>query len=294
MKNVINISFIALIAVFILFIYKLGGLDPLLPENLFSDESSRINSTQSFEPGQTVSMNQMQGVSAVSNKAEIGPHKWIIACETDFPPYNFIDNQGNKTGLDTELISAVLKHLNVNFEIKTFPWKRVVYSLDNNYVDCAFQFVGKPERFEKYWMIGPLRSGITLFAVKKDSSIRDYTSLQDLTPYAIGYALGYSYTPEFDSALFLKKEELRNNTLLVNALVHNRVDLMIGDLNTLSYTAKNNGQYSEIRFLPTILKEVPRYIAFPRERKEQAELFAQGLESIKENGTYARIMKAWQ
>ncbi|MBF0224251.1 MAG: transporter substrate-binding domain-containing protein [Desulfobacterales bacterium] len=221
-------------------------------------------------------------------------YTWKVVCERDFPPYNYVDDKGNKTGLDTELVTAILNYLKIEFEIINYPWNRVVNSVDTNEADFAYQFVGKPERFEKYCMIGPIRSGITLFAVRKDSKIDNYGTLSDLKKYSIGHVTGYAYTDEFDSAEYLNKQDVIDNNLLVQILVKGRTDLIIGDLNTLSYFAKANGMYEQIRFLPKILKEVPRYIAFPKEKKQQSELFEKGLNAIKASGTYDKIIKKWK
>ncbi|SLM32351.1 conserved hypothetical protein [Desulfamplus magnetovallimortis] len=303
-KNVVIVAICC--AIFSIYIYKAyylnesGAIDNgaiILSQSesskAFSPEHGELPPEKVAEKSNNIMDTISQSASSADSKKN-DDEKWHLICEKEFPPYNFIDASGNKTGLDTELITAVLNHLNIEFEISTAPWKRVVYSVDNNEVDFGYQFAGKPERFEKYWMVGPLRKEITLFAVNSASPIEDYSTLDGLKNYTIGHVLGYSYTPEFDKATFLKKETARDNNLLIKLLVNSRVDMIIGDLNTLSYSAKLKGEYEKIRFLPTILKEVPRYVAFPKDRKEKAELFAKGLDEIQNNGVYQTIMDRWK
>ena len=217
---------------------------------------------------------------------------WVVVSETHFPPYNF-NEDGKRTGMDTEIVEAVLGHIGVTPKHDSFPWNRVVNSIDHNQCDLAFQFVGKPERFKKYHMVGPHRSGLTVFAVRADSTIT-YENLEDLTGKTVGIVGGYSYTPEFDQAGFLRKDPARDNLLNLRKLAAGRVDLAIGDLHTMAFFAKKAGIAKRIRFLPNPLKEVPRYIAFPKRRGENAARFGKALEELMADGTIKAIIDRWQ
>ncbi len=43
---------------------------------------------------------------------------WIIVTHENYPPYNFLDEAGKPAGLDTELVQAVMKYLNIEYTIK--------------------------------------------------------------------------------------------------------------------------------------------------------------------------------
>lgn len=131
--------------------------------------------------------------------------EWIIVTHANYPPYNFLNNAGEPAGLDTELVQAVMKYLNIDYTIKFVPWKRVMLLTENNQVDLSFQYKSKEERRQKYLLVGPLRSGKTVFVVRQDSEISDYGTLEDFKPYTIGHNLGYSYGKKFDNASYLKK-----------------------------------------------------------------------------------------
>lgn len=228
--------------------------------------------------------------------ASFGPaaaaETWTVASEDNFPPYNF-SQDGKRTGMDTEIVEAVLTRLGITPDHKAMPWNRVVNDLDHDQVDLAFQFVGKPERFEKYHMIGPHRSGLTVFAVRADSALT-FDTLDDLKGQRIGVVNGFSYTPEFDQADFLKKEAVSDNAQNLRKLAAGRLDAIIGDLHTLSYLAKGEKLDGKLKFLPKALSEVPRYIAFPKPRGDKADRFAKALADLQADGTIAGIVKRWQ
>lgn len=216
---------------------------------------------------------------------------WTVASEENFPPYNF-EQDGARAGMDTEIVDAVLKHIGVTPEHRGLPWSRVVNDLDQNQIDIAFQFVGRPDRFEHYNMVGPHRTGLTVLAVPAGSTLV-FNGLDDLKGLTVGTVQGFSYTPEFDASGLFRKEAAVNNTLNVLKLAGGRLDAIIGDLHTLTHIARQERMVDRIRFLPKPLAEVPRYIAFPKPRADKAERFAKGLEELKENGAIGAIVRKW-
>lgn len=65
---------------------------------------------------------------------------WRIVSHPNYPPYDFEDESGQPTGLDTELVKAVMEYLNIEYSITFVPWKRVVHMTEKNALDLSFQF----------------------------------------------------------------------------------------------------------------------------------------------------------
>lgn len=217
---------------------------------------------------------------------------WTVVCEEEFPPYNYTED-GKKTGIDTEIVYAVLKEIGVTPAHDGLPWNRVVAMLDQNQTDLAYQFVGTPERMERYSMVGPIRVGHTVFAVPVDSALA-YDTLEDLKGKTIGLVQGFSYSTEFNEAGFLNKDvSATNNEILVRKLAAKRYDVIIGDFNTLNFLAARNHLSEQIRFLPKVYQDVPRYVAFPKQRADKADRFRAGLEAVRARGEIDAILKRW-
>ncbi|HLN24155.1 MAG TPA: transporter substrate-binding domain-containing protein [Patescibacteria group bacterium] len=216
---------------------------------------------------------------------------WTVVCEDQYPPYNFIKD-GVKTGLDTEVVHAVLAQIGAEEDLQVFPWSRALNMLENGAADMLYQIVATPERREKFILVGPLRSGRTVLVARADSTIA-YQSLDDLKPYNIGMVRAFKYTAEFDDAP-LSKVLSNDNPTLIRMLIAKRLDLVVGDYNTLSYVARAEGVYDQIKVLPQPLGEVPRYVAFPKDRRDKAERFQQGLDVLRANGTLDKILMRWE
>jgi len=218
---------------------------------------------------------------------------WRIACDDNFPPYNFVD--GDKVvGLDAEIVAALVKQAGAEVDFEPQPWSRVQDMLERGVVDAAFQFVGRPDRFEKYFMIGPHRMGQTVFAARsgRDIAVR---GLDDLRGYRIGTVRGYTYGAAFDGATHLSKDMTAGDNLqLVRMLVAGRVDLIIGDREALMHFARNAGLHAQMQLLQPAFSEVPRYIAVPRSKPEIAARLDRALTELRRNGRLADILRRWE
>jgi len=214
---------------------------------------------------------------------------WRIGADQNFPPYAFVEN-GTLKGIHVDIVKAVMKEIGINYKISTYPWARVVRVTNNSEVDFSFPWVGKPQRFEKYLLVGPIHEGRTVFAVKKSSTIK-YETLNDISGLTVGTVRDYSYSTEFDNATNFKKDSAaKDNINILKKLTGGRVDLIIGDENVLAAEAKKLGLLGEIKFLPKAVKNALRYATFPKQHKKQAETFKAGLDKIIASGEYQKIL----
>lgn len=219
---------------------------------------------------------------------------WVIATDQHFPPYVYQDAGGIK-GIHVDIVAAVMQRMDADYKLSAYPWARVVLLTDKNEVDFSFPFVAKPERFEKYLMVGPIHHGRTVLAVRSEDIYFKFKSLQDLNGMVVGTVRGYAYEKAFDDADFFHKDiSSTDNVSLVKKLVFKRLDIIIGDENVLTEEAKKLGVNGKLRFLPKIITEAVRYVAFPKNRPERARAFQQALDAIIADGTYQKILERYK
>ncbi|MEI6557694.1 MAG: transporter substrate-binding domain-containing protein [Rhodospirillaceae bacterium] len=221
-----------------------------------------------------------------------GTEYWTIASEDHFPPYNFT-NKGQRTGIDTQIVNAILKELGVEAQHKAVSWPEVVKLLDTGKVDVAFQFVGNEERFKKYFMIGPFRVGTTVIMMKKGKTV-PFNTVKDLVGLRIGIVKGFSYSPDFDAADFLTKIPAGGSLTNFRRLFLDIVDAIVGDRKTLEYFAEQDGLRDKVDVLEKPLILAPRYIAMPRAQADKAARFRDAFERLKAVGAIDRIITDWQ
>ncbi len=152
--------------------------------------------------------------------------------------------------------------------------------LQKHELDFAWQFIDSPERRKDFNLAGPIRSSETVFFVPIDSKIKSWNQLSDFKNLIIGTARGYKYSDEFDNNKDLEKEESNSNQTLVLKTIGKRVDLSIGDKNSILYILKTSNNLNKIRFLEKPLKIVPRFVGFSKNNIQLSKKFQLTLDKI--------------
>ncbi len=217
---------------------------------------------------------------------------WSIACDDNFAPYNYFEDK-QLVGIDVDLVTALVRQAGADPQFEAMSWNRVREKLDHGQIDAAFQFIGLPERFEKYHMIGPYRTGRTVFAVQRNMAV-SFERYDDLQRYVIGVVKGFNYGVPFDTDASLRKDNTAgDNRQLLRMLAAGRVTLAIGDERTLGHVIRQERLQDQITFLPRAFNEIERYIAVPRNRPQIAARLETALAALQVTGELNAILQKW-
>ncbi|APJ03787.1 substrate-binding periplasmic protein [Silvanigrella aquatica] len=218
--------------------------------------------------------------------------EWKGACEKNYPPFNYI-NKNKKLGMDYEIINLVMRKLGVKYSVHNDSWDKVHALLKDEEVDFAWQFVSTPERQKLFYLVGPIRYGLHAFMVRKSSTMINWHKLSDFDKKRIGIVRKYNYTTEFDNYKNFTKVEFANNNDLIIGLTKGFVDAIIGDFYTLSFEARTNNYTKQVRFLPSSVKKIPRYVAFSKKNKDKSIAFGNALKTLIQTAEYKEIIKKY-
>ena len=220
---------------------------------------------------------------------------WRVVGDEQFAPYSFVTAEDDTPrGLDVELVDAVLREAQVPYEIRLYPWERVKRMLDRGEVQMAFQFAATPQRQAQYELVGPLRSGATVFMTTAKTAISDWQTLDNLSPYVIGQVRGYAYEENFDRADLARDTSAQNPRQLVSMLLAGRIDIIVGDQAQLLYFIREQRAQEQVRALPRPLIKMPRFVTFAKGDTERAQLFSEALVRLRNTGKLDEIQRRWQ
>lgn len=118
----------------------------------------------------------------------------------NFPPYEFLDADGNPSGFNIDILQAVAEVIDLDVEIKLGPWSQVRDDLENGRIDIATGMIASPERehrvdFSTPFLIinyamftreeSPVQSAKDLrgreLIVQREDIMHDYAVTNDLT-----------------------------------------------------------------------------------------------------------------
>lgn len=219
--------------------------------------------------------------------------KSISLVTLNWAPY--ADEKLENFGFTSEIISQAFERAGYKVTITFNPWKRALVDTERGEYDALYCAYYTEERAKTYGMSEPYAESILGFFKKKDKNIK-FAALQDLKPYKIGITLGYANSEEFDSATYLDKDTAPSDESSIKKLVADRIVLSTMDkfvgLHILNTTVQEGKDTIEFMEKPLIVNKL--YVCFSKAKpgweKKLAD-FNSGLEQIKKDGTYEKILK---
>lgn len=114
--------------------------------------------------------------------------KLVVACETAWPPFAYINNAQELVGYDVEVAAEIAKRLGVEIEYSSSnSWDGIVASLDSGRVDAIFNGVNVAGRVDKYGLTDPYMVNQLVLTVAADNE--EIKSFEDLEGKLVANAL---------------------------------------------------------------------------------------------------------
>lgn len=101
----------------------------------------------------------------------------IVIGSDDYPPFNYVDENGQPTGIDVDLAKEAFGRMGYQAVFKQINWEEKRTLLEDGKIDCIWGSFSIDGREDDYNWAGPYMVSRQVVAVNKDSDI--YT-LQDL------------------------------------------------------------------------------------------------------------------
>ncbi|MFH1851391.1 MAG: transporter substrate-binding domain-containing protein [Candidatus Neomarinimicrobiota bacterium] len=222
--------------------------------------------------------------------AEAGQDTIQVRGHYNYPPYEFLDDTGNATGFNVEVIQAVAKIMGLEINLELGPWEEITTALESGTIDALIGVYYSPERAEKFDFTIPYETVSYSLFVRKESSM---SQLDDLHDKAIVLVQGGS------SINFINNRNLTQAIYQVASSVDALRLLSAGNYDC-SIVPEVQGQYFVRRYGLQNLKAVgpnllPRNLSFAVAKGNPELLLAlnQGLRIIKNSGQFDQLHRKW-
>ncbi|WP_028561078.1 transporter substrate-binding domain-containing protein [Paenibacillus pinihumi] len=225
--------------------------------------------------------------------------KIIVGTGTKFHNVCFIDESGNLTGFDVELVKELDKRLpGYEFEFKTMDFSNLLLSLETNKIDfIAHQMEKNPEREEKFlFNKEPYSIFLTKVAVDKNNdTIHSIDDLQGKKVYTgatsnQAYFL-QEYNKKHNDAIEIVYSSGAANDL-VNLIQNKRVDATITTDFALRFYLDADGKEA-LKTVGDPLIQSDVLFVFRKDGQELADKLDEAIKSVKEDGTLAKLSIEW-
>jgi polar amino acid transport system substrate-binding protein len=207
-----------------------------------------------------------------------------------YPPFNFIDDNGDLAGFDIDIANAVAEEMGVKAAPITTAWDGILGGLTSKRFDTIIGSMAITEaRLEKVNFTNPYYYDGAQFFVPSGS---DVTSLDDLVDGTVGVVTGTTFHD------MLKEQENVKEIMQFESDVDNFMALEQGRSDGL-VTAKFVGLLApekyDVDIVPAgeMLYSEEIGIAVRKEDEMLLEKLNEALATIVENGTYEEISNKW-
>ena len=215
-----------------------------------------------------------------------------VGTEAGFPPFEYIDEDGNPTGFDIEFIKAIGEKMGLKVEIQNMDFNSLVASVGTK-VDVAIAGMTVTEErklavdfSEKYY------DAEQYVITRKDSKIRGSSDLSGVTIAAqlgtTGNILADEIVEKYPETI-LKTYDKFNNA--VNDLRAKRIDAII--LDKVPARTFEKIYKDELKTIPgdQFDFEIEKYaIAMPKNNPDLQNAINEAIAEVKNDGTYDKIL----
>lgn len=187
--------------------------------------------------------------------------KTLIIGADPFPPYQYIDEDGNIKGSDYDIVNNVVKKLKLKAEYIIDEWSIIERKLNQNEIDAAFQVQKTPEREKRYFFSNKLRDATTsIIAAKYDTQSNNFEELlEDGSKLAV--INNYKYGDVIDNISQDKKITFLDLEKLIKAVDNEEVEYGVVDLGVYNYINKDE-TYENVKLVDGLDFNRPLFVVF--------------------------------
>ncbi|QTA82325.1 Solute-binding protein family 3 domain-containing protein, MltF-like [Desulfonema limicola] len=227
------------------------------------------------------------GIQAENNS------KTIHIATIDYPPLMGVQN-----GVMTEIVTEAFKSQGFTIEYKIYPMARIVWSVTEGNdlaVVGSRAWFHKADTIKNVHPVSIYFTGLNFFSLKeKFPQGVIFEKLEDLKNYKIGYVRGGSLIPIFNKANLTPE--------LVTTLSQNASKVYTGRIDMFAATELGGwgviqksypDEVDKFTISKKHIHQINGDIVFAKDQIALMNIFQQGFETIKNNGTYLNILKKY-
>ncbi len=215
----------------------------------------------------------------------------VVGGDNNYPPYEFLDENGQPAGYNVDLTRAIAKEMGIAVEIRLGPWGEIRKGLEANHIDIIQSMFYSPERDTAY-SFSPAHAVVNHAIVVRSGDALP-KSLADLSGKSIVVMDGDIM---HDSAIkhgFAKQLVLvKSQEEALRQLAGGKYDCALVAKMPAHYWINKHHWMNLTVADQSILS--PEYCyAAPHGRDGILHLFSEGLANIKSSGQYREIYSKW-
>ena len=221
---------------------------------------------------------------------------FVVGFDAEYPPYGYMDDNGEYTGFDLELAQAVCDMEGWELPQTPIDWDSKDMELNSGSIDCIWNGFTMNGREDAYTWSDPYCDNSQVIVVAKDSGIN---TLEDLAGKTVGVqaasaALDVLSDEEQQKALadtFGTLQQFSDYNSAFSELLAGSLDAIAIDIGVANYQIESRGDGYVI--LPETLNSEQYGVGFKLGNEELRDIVNADLKKLTEDGTVAELAEKY-
>ncbi|MBN1761084.1 MAG: transporter substrate-binding domain-containing protein [Chitinispirillaceae bacterium] len=218
----------------------------------------------------------------------------IVGGDNNYPPYEFIDTNGEPAGYNVDLTRAVARAMHLNVEIRLGPWNEIRSGLENGGIDIVHGMFYSPERDRDFQFSAPHTLLGHVIITRKEVTGSDQLTLDSLSGKKIVVMKGdimhdFALSQGFDSLTII---EASSQEKVLSLVAEGMVDFALVARVPALYWIKHH-HWKNLRICSRSLLDAEYCYSVLPGNDNLLELFSEGLQTIENSGEYHSIYSRW-
>ena len=231
------------------------------------------------------------------SKSDSGKTTFTVGFDAEYPPYGYMDDNGEYTGFDLELAQAVCDIEGWELVKTPIDWDSKDLELNNGNIDCIWNGFTMNGREDDYTWSDPYVNNEQVMIVAKDSGIKKLADLKDkyVGVQAGSAALGLlkeGGDQEDLAKTFADLQEYADYNTAFAELQAGTVDAVAMDIGVAKYQIESRDDGYEI--LDEKLNSEQYAIGFKKGNTELCDIVNADLQKLADDGTVAELAEKYE
>ncbi|MBM4152092.1 MAG: transporter substrate-binding domain-containing protein, partial [Kiritimatiellaceae bacterium] len=225
-------------------------------------------------------------------RRELRLRKLRIGGDSNFPPYEFVNEQGVQAGFNVDLTRAIGRVMGLDIQIMLEPSSNLRHRLETGDID-AIQCMPFTQGASKVYDFSTHHQEISYVAFQPSNTnaLLDISRLKKLRGAVVQGGLMHDYVRANELDSFITTVSTEEDAF--NLLQKNSIDFMLGSYLSGIYWMEKN-KYTELqKSTAQRVLTAPYGYACLRGNQELIQCLNEGLALLKSNGEYQRIWDRW-
>lgn len=235
----------------------------------------------------------LSGWSGDANANSNSGKTYVIGTDITFAPFEYQDENGDFVGIDMDLLDAIAKDQNFNYQIKALGFNAAVQALESNQVDGVIAGMSiTDERKQKFDFSEPYyQSGVVMGVSVNNDTVKSYEDLRGKKVAVKTGTEGYSFAESIASKYGFTIVPFDDSSQMYDDVKTGNSAACFEDEPVLRFGIKQNNGLKTV----TDREDGASYGFAVSKGKNQdlLKMFNEGLTNIKVSGEYERIKEKY-